>query len=153
MKEALQFSLDRKIGDWFLLKEYTIIRVYGFTHEPYIMLSFLTPTLFYLDLVKAKLIVGNEHFISFKKASEIKFPYVIGPIIIKNKAALPVVDILLREIDFKIDFAMKFDPQNVISLRRQMNKNKVFEHQIVEGLVEKYNWPDYPSSMENVEVT
>ena len=60
---------------------------------------------------------------------------------------------MLREIDFKIDFAMKFDPQNVISLRRQMNKNKVFEHQIVEALVEKYNWLDYPSSMENVEVT
>ena len=27
MQEALQFSPDRKIGDWFLLEEHTIIRV------------------------------------------------------------------------------------------------------------------------------
>ena len=34
MKEALQFTPAGKMGDWFLLEEHTIIRVYGFTHEP-----------------------------------------------------------------------------------------------------------------------
>ena len=29
MKEDLQFAPDRKMGDWFLLEEHTIIRVYG----------------------------------------------------------------------------------------------------------------------------
>ena len=43
MKEALQVSPYRKIGDWLLLEENTIIRVYGFIHEPYVLPSFLTP--------------------------------------------------------------------------------------------------------------
>ena len=36
MKEALQLAIDKRIGDWFLMEEHTIIRVDGFTHEPYI---------------------------------------------------------------------------------------------------------------------
>ena len=110
MKESLQFSLDMKIGDWFQLEERTIIRVYGFIHDPYILPTFLTPKVFDLELIRKKLIVENEHFISFKKASEIKFPWVIGPFIIKNKAALHVVESILQEMDFKIDFAVNYDP-------------------------------------------
>ena len=74
MKEDLQFAPDRKMGDWFLLEEHTIIMVYGFTHEPYILAAFLTPRVFALELVRHKLIVQYEHFISFKRASKINFP-------------------------------------------------------------------------------
>ena len=91
MKEFLQFSPDKRIGDWFLLEEHTIIRVYGFTHEPYILPAFLTPRIFALELIRHNLIVENEHFINFRKASEIKFPWVVGPFIIKIKAAFPVI--------------------------------------------------------------
>ena len=97
MKESLQFTPDRKIGDWFLLEEHKIIRVYGFFHDPYILPSFLTPRIFSLELVMQKLIVENEHFSSFRKASEIKFPWVIGPFIIKKKNALPVIQSLLKK--------------------------------------------------------
>ena len=95
MQEALQFSPDKKIGVWFLLEEHTIIRVYGFTHEPYIFPAFLTPKVFDLELVRHKLIVENEHFISFKTTLEIQFPWVIGPFIIKSKVALLVVESIL----------------------------------------------------------
>ena len=40
MEDVLQFSPNKIIGDWFLLKEHTIIRVYGFFHEPYIFHAF-----------------------------------------------------------------------------------------------------------------
>ena len=33
MEEVLQFNPDRRIGDCFLLKEQSIIRIYGFVHE------------------------------------------------------------------------------------------------------------------------
>ena len=56
-------------------------------------------------------------------------------------------------MDFKIAFAVNYDPQHVISIRIQVNNNKSFEHQEVEGLDEKSNWLDYPSPMENVEVS
>ena len=121
MQESLQFTQDREIGGWFLLEEHTFIRVYGFTHERYIFPAFLTLRVFALDIVRQKLIVENEHFISFKKSSEIKFPWVIGPFII---VTLPVVESLLQEMDFKKDFFVNYDPQHVISQRRQMNKNK-----------------------------
>ena len=58
---------------------------------------------------------------------------------IKSKATIPVVDSLLKEIDFKIVFAVNYDLNHVISIRRQLNKNLVFEHQEVEGLTEKEN--------------
>ena len=127
--------------------------MYGFTHKPYIFLAFLTPRVSALDIVIQKLIVENEHFISFKKDSEIKFPWVIGPFIIKNKATLPVVESMLQKMDFKKYFVVKYDPQHVILLRRQMNKKTYFEHHVVEGLAEKVNWLDYPSPLENVEVS
>ena len=99
--------------------------MYGFSHDPYILPYLLTPIVFYLDLLRQKLIVENEHFISLKKASEIKFPWVFGPFIIKSKVALHVVEIMLHEMDFKKAFSINYDPQHVISQRRQMNK-KIF---------------------------
>ena len=42
MKEMLQFSLEKRIGDWFLLEQGTIIRLYGFVHQPYIFPTFFT---------------------------------------------------------------------------------------------------------------
>ena len=109
MQESLQLALDNRIGDRFLLEEHTIIRVYGFTHQPYIFLALLTLRVFALELVRQELIVENEHFIHFKKASKIKFPWVIGRFIIKSKVALPVVESLLQKMDFKIDFAVNYD--------------------------------------------
>ena len=95
MEEMLEFSPDIRVGDWFLLKEHTIIKVYGFVHEPYILLTFLTPKILALEFIRHKLIMENEHFLSFRKASEIKFTLKVGPFIIKNKFSLLVVEILL----------------------------------------------------------
>ena len=95
MEEMLQFIPDRILGDWFLLKEHTIIIFYGFFHEPYIFPAFLTPRIFALELIRKKLIVENEHFLNFRKAYEIKFPLKVGPSIIKNKVSLPIIGVLL----------------------------------------------------------
>ena len=92
MDEVLQFSPDRSVVDWFLLKEHTIIRVYGFSHEPYIFPIFLTPRIFALEFITHKLIVENEHFLSFRKNYEIKFPLKVDPFLTKNKVDLPVVE-------------------------------------------------------------
>ena len=35
MKEILQRSPSKRIGDWFLSESKTIIRLYGFVHQPY----------------------------------------------------------------------------------------------------------------------
>ena len=79
-----------------MLKEHVIIRFYGFSHEPYILLAFLTPKIFSMEFIRQKLIVENEHFINFRKASKIKFPLKVDPFIIKNKVAFPVFEGLLQ---------------------------------------------------------
>ena len=57
MEEMLEFSPDIRVGDWFLLKEHTIIKVYGFVHEPYILPTFLTPMILALEFIRHKLIM------------------------------------------------------------------------------------------------
>ena len=76
----------------------------------------------------------------------------IGHFIIKRKVALLVVESLLKEIDFQTATAMHNDPHHIMSIRIQVNKNKPFEHQELEGLYEKVNWSDYPSLMQDEEV-
>ena len=148
MEEMLQFDPDRRVGDWFFLKDHTIIRVYGFVHEPYIMPTFLTPMIFPLEFIRQKLIVENEDFVNFRKASEIEFPLKVGLIIIKNKVALLVIEGMLEDMNFMKATKINYDPCHIISQRRQQNKNKSFEHQEIEGLENRANLMDYQLDME-----
>ena len=78
---------------------------------------FLTPKIFALELTRFKLIVENEHFINFKKSSEIKFPWVVGTFTIKRTDGLPVVENLLKEMKFQTDATINYDTHHVISIR------------------------------------
>ena len=80
------------------MEEGIAIRIYGFVHPPYVLPSFLTPRIFFLEFIRKKLIVEHKHFINFKKSSKIKFPWVVGPFIIKIKVSFPIVDNLLKEM-------------------------------------------------------
>ena len=150
MEEMLEFSPYIRVGDWFLLKEHTIIKVYGFVHEPYILPTFLTPRILALEFIRHKLIMENEHFLRFRKAYEIKFPLKLGPFIIKNKVALIVVEILLQDMNFMKATKINSDPYHIISQRRKQNKNKAFEHHKIEGLVDRANLMDYQLDMEDL---
>ena len=52
---------------------------------------------------------------------------------------------------FQTTTAISYDPHDIISIRRQVNKNKPFEHQEFEDLIESENWLDYPLSTQNEE--
>ena len=94
---------------------------------------------FALEQMNQKLIVEDEHFLSFKKTLEIKFPWTVGPFLIKRKLALSVIDSMLKEMRFSVEAAINYYPHHVISNRRQANKNKPFEHSEEEGLFEATN--------------
>ena len=47
MKAYLQNSND-PVRDWFLYKEFTVLRIYGFENEPYRLPVFLTKIIFVL---------------------------------------------------------------------------------------------------------
>ena len=110
MEEMFHFSPDRRVKDWIFLKEHMIIKVYGFSHEPYILPAFLTPRIFALEFIRHKLIVENEHFITFRKVCEIKFHLKVGQFIIKNKISLPMIEGLLQDMNFMKATKVNYDP-------------------------------------------
>ena len=91
MRLMLQSSSEDRIGDWFLYKDFTVLRVYGIIGEPYRLPVFLTPRIFALDFMRQRLCVEEEHFGAFKKSSNVKFPLKVGPFIFKNKSALLII--------------------------------------------------------------
>ena len=80
-----------------MFEQGTVISLYGSIHRPYLLPAFFTPRVFSMELIRQKLIVETEHFLNFKKSTEIRYPWAIGPFIIKNKVSLPMIEFV--EID------------------------------------------------------
>ena len=62
------------------------------------------------------------------------------------------IEKLLESMDFQKEQRVNYDPYHIISLRKQANKNKPFDHQVVEGLNEAANllhFMEIPGSDEN----
>ena len=68
MREMLQLSPSNMIGDWFLIEFETVIRLYGFVHQPYVLPSFMTVTIFSVELIRQSLTLEEEHIMSFRKS-------------------------------------------------------------------------------------
>ena len=100
MRLMPQSSSEDKTGDWFLYKYFIVLRVYGFTGEPYRLPIFLTPRIFALDFMRQRLCAEEEHFGAFKKYSNVKFSLKVGPFIFKKKSSLLVVEKLLEVMNF-----------------------------------------------------
>ena len=124
----LQLYSSKMIGDLFLTEFETVIRLYGFVHQPHVLPAFLTVRIFSLELIRKRIIVEEEHILSFRKSSIINFPWEIGPYTLKSRTSLPLVDSLLKSMGFSLGHAINYDPHQIISKRRQANKRKPFEH-------------------------
>ena len=117
MKEMLQLSPSKMIGDWFLSEFETIIRLYGFVHQPYILPAFLKTSIFSLEFLRQKLTVEEEHILKFRKSLDMKFTWEVGPYVVKSRAALPIIDNLLKITGFPLGIAINYDPHQVIFRR------------------------------------
>ena len=114
MKETLQLSPSKRIGDWFLLESETIIRLYEFLHHPYVLPSFLTTRIFSLEFLRQNIIVEEEHILSFRKSLDMKFPWEVGPYVVKSRASLPIIDNILKSMGFSLGTAINYYPHQVI---------------------------------------
>ena len=54
MKAYMQNS-NEPVGDWFLYKYFSMLRVYGFEDEPYRLPLFLTKRIFVLEFLRQRL--------------------------------------------------------------------------------------------------
>ena len=68
-----------------------------------------------MEFVRQKLFVEIKHFLKYKKSTDIKYPWAVGPFTIKNKGPFPMVEGLLRELVFEIELVINYDPHQVIS--------------------------------------
>ena len=113
MMNKLQMIND-PIGDWFLYKYFSVIRVYGFRKGPYMLPSFLIPRLFALEFLRQRLFVEQEHYLKHKKGSSIKFKYTIEAFVASDNIALQIVEDILKGLNFKKEQAMRYDPKGII---------------------------------------
>jgi hypothetical protein len=67
------------------------------------------------------------------KASNLKFPFIIRPFVVKTRSCLPQIQAKLNEFGFTQLQGRKYDPHQVISKRRLMRKQGPYEHEHVEG--------------------
>ena len=118
MKSMMQSSPEDRVGDWFLYRDFTILRIYGFTGEPYRLPAFLNPSIFALEYMRQRVRAEEEHFGAFKKSSNIKFPLKVGSFIFKNKGALVFIEKLLESMEFQKEKRVNYDPHHIISLRK-----------------------------------
>ena len=75
MWDLLQASTEKRTRDGFLSKYGTMIRLYGFTQSPYMLLAFRTPKYFSMEFTRQKLFVEIEHSLKYKNSTDIKYPW------------------------------------------------------------------------------
>jgi hypothetical protein len=77
-----------------------MIWVYGFHESPYMLPVFLTPKIFALEFIRQRIIFKIENFINLHRASNIKFPFVIGSFVVKSRSCLSQVKAKLKDFVF-----------------------------------------------------
>jgi hypothetical protein len=88
MRSYLQPNPENRVGDWVLFMHSTMIWVYGCHESPYLFPIFLTPGFFSLEFIRQRIIPEIEHFLKLRKASNLKFTFIIGPFIVKTRSCL-----------------------------------------------------------------
>ena len=112
---------------------------------------FLTTRILSLEFLRQNLTMEEEHILNFRKSLDMKFPWEVGPYVVKIRASLPIIDNLLKSMGFSLGTTINYDPHQVISKRRHSNNNNPFEHTEVVGLTEVANWEDYPNkNLDNI---
>jgi hypothetical protein len=56
-----------RVGDWFILKSYIVIRIYDCEIDPYELPMYIPPHLFALKFCRQRLVVDQLHFVSKSK--------------------------------------------------------------------------------------
>lgn len=116
-----------------------VLRVYGFEEEPYRLPVFLTKRTFDLEFLRHILHVESELFLKHKKASNMKFKYMMEPFVVISTSSLLIVQAILRSLNFQLDKKTKYDPKHVISQRKAYYKIGNYEYQEDEELATKAN--------------
>lgn len=116
-------------GDWYLFENHTILRIYGFEDEPYLLPTFLTPKIYALEFIRWRFATNYEHFAKYKKSITFNLPYKTGPFIARSGTSKTITKDLLKEMKFQKGEINNYYPHHIISEKRKQNKFYAYEHQ------------------------
>jgi hypothetical protein len=139
MKISLQPNLESMVGYWVLFTQSILIWVYGYQEGPYILPVFLTPRIFASEFIRQRIISEIECFLKSHKASNLKFPFMVGPFVVNNKSYLPQIQSNLSECGFTQLQWRRYDMHQIISKRILVIRQGPYEHEHVEGFDELAN--------------
>jgi hypothetical protein len=86
-----------------------------------------------MEFIRKRIILETDHFLKLHKASNLKFPFIIGTFIIKYRSCLSQIQGKLKEFGFAQLQGRRYDPHQIISKRRLVNKQAPYEHEHVDG--------------------
>jgi hypothetical protein len=118
-QQKLQLQPSLRVGDWFLFKVFTVIRIYGFELEPYQLPIYIPPRLFSLEYCR-KILMADE-LLSLSKSKNDSFSLLakVSSFLIKSRPSIDYINKLLTSYHLKKDISWNFDPYHVISKERK----------------------------------
>jgi hypothetical protein len=103
----------------------------------------LTPIIFTLEFIRQRIISEIDHFLKAHKASNLNFPFVVGPFVVKKTSCFHLIQSKLSEFGFTWLQGRKYDPHQIISKRILASKQSPYEHEHVEGFDKLANLDTY----------
>ena len=128
LQNCLHPATEYHIGDWVLFKKYVVIRIYGSKEEPYRLLTFPTPSIFALEVLRQRLHSYLIHFASRNQASSFKVPITLGPFMVKHKFVVELIYDIMACFGFQEEPSFQYDPYHIISNRRKKQKRSQYQH-------------------------
>ena len=95
-QEFLQLRPNCKFGYWFVFEDYSEIRLYGVSIEPYRLPTFVPMRFFALEFIRQSLNVDQVHFLPMKKGLMYKLPMNVGPFVVNTRQAFDEVSKILE---------------------------------------------------------
>ena len=75
-----------------------------------------------MELIGQRLTVEEEHFLNYKKSSNLIFPWEVGPYTVRSITASPLVGYILKDMVFYLEKVVNYDPHQIIYKRRKAHK-------------------------------
>jgi len=144
-QQKLQMHPSLRVGDWFILKEFIVIRIYVFELEPYQLPIYIPPILFSLEYCRQILMTDQFHFVSKNKKSYFSLPAEVSSFLIKSRSYIDYINKFLTSYHLKNDISCNFYPYHVIFKHGKNVGLPVYQHCpniAIEMIANKNTWQE-----------
>lgn len=130
IKRILQLSKQYRIGDWYLYKNHTKIKIYGCELCPFKLPKYVPMRLFALEYFRQMIHTNMVHFCKAKKKAQLRIKNQLGPFVCNDREVWREVEIILEDhLKLHKSFGWRpYDSNSFICDRRMKNKLSPYIH-------------------------